>query len=650
MQVFVRVPVPPVVLDHSIPVQAKAMSDHIEVKLMLMLPVDHPLVSSLSSLMGTNDGVSGDRQQEKLPPFSLDNDTRFLAMEGEVHFYCRNCTARLTKEPLRSFKELPSVNWRDSADNWFGTCCCTFGGVSQSLVSNFEKFSSVSKGTCFIGSTSILVHVDELASNAVIESGKTFIPDNGEAIGLIVKRNKLLQMNTSNHDFPTKCNTKDGILVQSKEHVSREKWECLSSHNAIRNVGNLHDVGGNGVAKLEKGEDYKNNHVHVSGSLLGLTKTENANAICDQELETMASAKKNEMDIPASDSSGLCPIETSLSESVAEASFQPLEKQFHRIPTLGNPIQNDRKDYLAADSDLRPSSHDTFSSYGIKNALHCCGNNNSENVYLQQLRVTSEPQKDGTTTGSFYLGNGFMMGPPDVSDTIEWVAVRCSSCLSLIGLYPDVKGKPCSASESIQLFKCHISTSEAVGGPNDVFRKHTLQRILVNQLQASAEDESSYRTVIRNLNTKNPMLQVVLLNVNAWFCSGNCWERIIPGEKATYYTEISIDRSEVFCDDVSKGLDGANSRPLVVTEAGATEQYNCKSLNPVVKVLFSDCSSFTPDESRAINDWALQKHAEEIYILEEEIKTLVEALIAMKLRLPASCSSLQGFYLSFLEK
>jgi hypothetical protein len=60
-----------------------------------------------------------------------------------------------------------------------------------------------------------------------------------------------------------------------------------------------------------------------------------------------------------------------------------------------------------------------------------------------------------------------------------------------------------------------------------------------------------------------------------------------------------------------------------------------------------DCFVFN---TRAINDWALQKHAEEIYILEEEIKRLVEALIAMKLRLPASCSLLEGFYLSFLEK
>lgn len=650
VQVLVRVPVPPVVLDHSIPVQAKAMSDHIEVKLMLMLPVDHPLVSSLSSLMGTSDGFSGDQQQEKQPPFSLDNDTRFLAMEGEVHFYCRNCSARLTKEPLRSFEELPSVNWRDIADNWFGTCCCSFGGVSEALVSNFEKFSSVSKETCFIGSTSITVHVDELASNAIIESGRTFIPDNDEDIGLTVKRTELLQINTSIRDYPTKCNMKDDILFQSKEHLSREKWECLPSYHVMKSVGNLHDDGGNSVAKLEKKENYKSNHVHVSGSLLGLTRTENANPICGQELKTMACAKENGMGIPASDFSGLSPIETSLSGSFADPTFQPLEMQFLRIPTPGDPIQNYEEDYLTADSGLLPSSHETFSSYGIKNALHCCGNNHSENASLQQLQITSEPQKERTNTVSFYLGNGFMMGPPDVSDTIEWVAVRCSSCLSLIGSYPDVKGKPLSASESIQLFKCHISTSEAVGGPNDVFRKHTLQRIFVNQLQASAEDESSYRTVIRNLNTKFPMLQVVLLNANAWFCSGDCWERIIPGEEAAYYTEMLLDRSELFIDDVSKGLDGTNSRPLVVTEAGVIKRYDCKSLNPVVKVLFSDCSSFTPDESRAINDWALQKHAEEIYILEEEIKRLVEALIAMKLRLPASCSLLEGFYLSFLEK
>lgn len=73
MQVFVRVPVPPVMLDLSIPVQAKVMSDYVEVKLMLMLPVDHPLVSSLSSLLGTSDGVSGDQQREEQIPFSLDN-------------------------------------------------------------------------------------------------------------------------------------------------------------------------------------------------------------------------------------------------------------------------------------------------------------------------------------------------------------------------------------------------------------------------------------------------------------------------------------------------------------------------------------------------------------------------------------------------
>eukprot|EP01018_Ginkgo_biloba_P008429 Gb_40415 [translate_table: standard] len=70
-----RVPVPPVVLDHSVPIQVKAVSDHIEVKLMLMLPVDHPLVESLSSLLRTSDEACEKEQQEECSSFSLDNES-----------------------------------------------------------------------------------------------------------------------------------------------------------------------------------------------------------------------------------------------------------------------------------------------------------------------------------------------------------------------------------------------------------------------------------------------------------------------------------------------------------------------------------------------------------------------------------------------
>lgn len=35
--------------------------------------------------------------------------------------------------------DLPSVNWTDVADNWFGTCCCSFGGISEKLVTRYVK-------------------------------------------------------------------------------------------------------------------------------------------------------------------------------------------------------------------------------------------------------------------------------------------------------------------------------------------------------------------------------------------------------------------------------------------------------------------------------------------------------------------------------
>jgi len=42
-----RVPLPAVLLDADSPVTFRPLSDHIEVKLLLLLPVDHPILSSL---------------------------------------------------------------------------------------------------------------------------------------------------------------------------------------------------------------------------------------------------------------------------------------------------------------------------------------------------------------------------------------------------------------------------------------------------------------------------------------------------------------------------------------------------------------------------------------------------------------------------
>ncbi|KAL1073155.1 hypothetical protein V6Z11_D11G202100 [Gossypium hirsutum] len=34
---------------------------------------------------------------------------------------------------------MPSIDWREVADNWFGGCCCSFGGISEKLVTRFAN-------------------------------------------------------------------------------------------------------------------------------------------------------------------------------------------------------------------------------------------------------------------------------------------------------------------------------------------------------------------------------------------------------------------------------------------------------------------------------------------------------------------------------
>lgn len=77
-------------------------------------------------------------------------------------------------------------------------------------------------------------------------------------------------------------------------------------------------------------------------------------------------------------------------------------------------------------------------------------------------------------------------------------------------------------------------------------------------LLESATDELSYHTIVKDLSTRSPMLQIVLLNSKAWCCSGDCFEN-----------EISGCLSEV-------------------------------DLQPVVKVLFSDCSTEMRIHSRSV--------------------------------------------------
>lgn len=83
-------------------------------------------------------------------------------------------------------------------------------------------------------------------------------------------------------------------------------------------------------------------------------------------------------------------------------------------------------------------------------------------------------------------------------------------------------------------------------------------KMFANQLMECANDESSFRFVIRDLTTKSPVLQIILLNPDTWSCSGN--------------------RSSLEDKDPIAKL----------------------KLQPIIKVLFSDCHNATESQSRSV--------------------------------------------------
>lgn len=69
-----------------------------------------------------------------------------------------------------SFVEMPSVNWREAADNWFGGCCCSFGGISEKLVSKYANSFSCIPGTCLLDDTSVTICKDDLSASVFQDS------------------------------------------------------------------------------------------------------------------------------------------------------------------------------------------------------------------------------------------------------------------------------------------------------------------------------------------------------------------------------------------------------------------------------------------------------------------------------------------------
>ncbi|KAK8937341.1 hypothetical protein KSP39_PZI012604 [Platanthera zijinensis] len=152
------IPVPRVIVDPACPVDVKVMGDHIEAKLSLLLPVGHPLAAEIW-------GDPGSDVDWRLP-LTLDSDIEKFSSEG-VNFFCKSCSSKLTRQPLRNFVEIPSTNWQEVADNWFGGCC-SFGGVSEKLVSKYMNIFDCKVGTCLLDRASVTL-CDHDLEGAILE-------------------------------------------------------------------------------------------------------------------------------------------------------------------------------------------------------------------------------------------------------------------------------------------------------------------------------------------------------------------------------------------------------------------------------------------------------------------------------------------------
>ncbi|XP_068465619.1 uncharacterized protein [Phaseolus vulgaris] len=474
-----RVPLPAVLVDADSPVTFRPLSDHIEVKLLLLLPVDHPILSSLHP------------STSPLPdPLISESDVSKLSSAGEVDFYCRTCTFKLTRIPLRNFVEMPSVNWREVADNWFGACCCSFGGISEKMVMRYVSSYTCVPGVCLLSSASVTLCKDDLVE----------------------------------YNFPEGCG----------------KQECTSVAENPRD---------DAIGKVSRN--------------------------CELNDERTSTCSDDERTSTCSDDGGVT--------LAFGSNYRFVDSEDEKLSmNLRCEVAKSKPD-CGHFSDSHPDSNGTKD---VSETPSCCA------------RMTNNLGDEHSEHHS--CGTAGREGMP--TETLEILGNQ----KSLIGAYPCCEGHT-PVDEGVRLFKCYISTCLPVGGPEDMFSKYSMGKMFANRLVECASDESLFRFVIRDLTTKAPVLQIILLNPDTWSCSGNC--------------SGTEDK-----DPVHK-----------------------LKLQPIIKVLYSDCHNATESQSRIIEEWATKSSAESIFMMTRQSQELVGLFISAKDLYPPSCASFQGLILSSLQ-
>ncbi|BBN08363.1 ubiquitin-protein ligase E3 D [Marchantia polymorpha subsp. ruderalis] len=546
----VYVPMPFCLIDHSAPFVVQCRTDFIEVKLKL-LPFGGSFLDGLTFLGFSHRGIpimrDGSRQTEAQKrdeaPFSLSSDAELLASKANVTFFCRKCSAKLTDGSLSRILELPSMEWRELADHWFGTCCCSDGAKTENLVAQFQQLMTPTRGLCLVGSTTCIIHSDDLVNG------------------------------TQPHRKSSTIESSRGENVGVKEELSRS---AVLSPEVVDETG-----------KTTRG---RSGHGLVVGCVPAALATDASEA---DTCGSVVTSQDAEDDVPVESKQS---AEQKLVVTGGDHSMVETIEQRHACVT------------------------------------HCGGKHGVKREKLSTDPVaTCKP-----------MANGFMSGPSAASNSPNWTPVNCHSCSSLIGV---TSGEE----EGVQLFKCHVSTDESAGGPSDIFRYHTLDRVFCNELLANTEESSSYRYIIRGANTKMPLLQLVLLNHESWNCSGFCL-----GEVSSLSDDAQdpLKRKEacVFLDDEYDDNFMVSSPECELLVGLGKEEFPPAFLEPVMKVMFCDISDFSNEDLSGVEEWAEKHQADDIYMLESEISSLTKSLHENQRLFPDSCATFEQFRSSFLTR
>ncbi|PKU86138.1 hypothetical protein MA16_Dca001969 [Dendrobium catenatum] len=580
---FIWIPVPRVLINPECSVDVKAMADHIEVKLVLLLPVDHPVESEIWGSPGMD--------PDRCLPLSLGSG-EVASFDFAAYLLC-----------LRSY----------SADNTVAVFTDLFGAAAAVYKVDYKTviwFLFLPSPTTVVGSTingAATTIVDAISLTIIVSVGRATkdhlanLAINGTSSELEESTTLLGSLGAGTlvaASFMVAVSIAGAKVGEATPHFTFSTFMGVGKTNSdcLRTMTRLTSM----IPTLLKGT-----------CLLDRASV----AVCEHDLEGavlertvsdfgMKSSESNDT------SSMRCDLVSSRAWSDTSAHEVDSSSNSNQLGLVGT--QNDiNMDCLKANLNNFSLNNEKSLSESIvertsKCDFHCCIAEKVQHAggteYEASIAACNAQQSLKV------YGSGFMVTSANLSNDVECVEFSCRNCSSPLGSYSCVQGTTAPVVGGVRLFKCYISTSVSTGAPDDAFKTYTLESIFTNLLIEGAQEELSFRTMVCDLRTRFPMLQIVLLNSRAWCCSGHCYENA-----------------------ATRGLPAIH-------------------MQPVVKVLFSDCSASTDANSVVAKDRSVRNGTEEVYMMNREIEGLTRSLKSSIAKLPHSCSSLQGMSLSFLGR